>query len=303
MDIHQLRVFVSVYKNRSFSRASEELHLSQPTISDHVKTLEETLNARLFDRLGRSIAPTKEALLLYPRAVELIEKLDAIKTSVKDSKEGAQGELLIGASTIPGTYVIPRLTSEFRSLYPGVSFQVLIEDTKAITRQVLEHNLLMGIVSAKMEGRSLSFTPFMEDELILVGREDISPKNGKNQIAPEELKGLPFILREEGSGTRKTMEHYFSELDLPVEKLNVVGLFGTTAAVKEVLKSGFGVSALSRIAVAEELENGALTEIKVRGLKMTRNFYMVTHRKRTLPRTLELFSEHLKGSMALAEVG
>jgi len=296
MDIHQLRVFASVYKNRSFSRASEELHLSQPTISDHVKTLEETLNARLFDRLGRTIAPTKEALLLYPKAVELIEKLDAIRVSMKYSKEDAQGDIIIGASTSPGTYIIPRLTSEFRSLYPGVSFQVLIDDSKAITRQVLEHQILMGLVGARTEVKSLSFAPFMEDEIVFVGREELVPD--KSQLAPEELKGLPFILREDGSGTRKTMEHYLSELDLPLEKLNVLGMLGSTAAIKEALKSGLAISALSRIAVAEELETGVLKEIKVRGLKMTRNFYVVTHKKRTLPRVLELFSEHLKGAMS-----
>jgi DNA-binding transcriptional LysR family regulator len=302
MDIHQLRVFVSVYKNRSFSRASEELHLSQPTISDHVKTLEETLNARLFDRLGRSIAPTKEALVLYPKAVELIEKLEAIKVSVKFSKEEAHGELVVGASTVPGSYLLPRLTSEFRALYPGVSFQVLIEDTRAITRQVQEHNLLLGIVGARMEGRSLNFMPFMDDELVIVGKEDVLARNGKSQLLSEELREFPFVMREEGSGTRKVMEQYFNELALPLERLKIMGYFGSTSAVKEVVKSGFGIAVLSRMAVASELESGALKEIRVKGLKMTRSFYVVTHKKRTLPRTLELFFEHLQACMELQAV-
>src|SRR5512143_3620760 len=113
MDIHHLRVFTTVFRNRSFSKASEELHLTQPTVSDHVKALEDELHCRLFDRLGRSIIPTKEADLLYSHSAELIEKADALKELIGQSKNTITGELNVGASTIPGTYVIPRIIADF----------------------------------------------------------------------------------------------------------------------------------------------------------------------------------------------
>ncbi|MDA8170191.1 MAG: selenium metabolism-associated LysR family transcriptional regulator [Nitrospiraceae bacterium] len=291
MDIHQLRVFCSVFKNRSFSRASEELFLSQPTISDHIKSLEETLGSRLFDRLGRSIAPTRESILLYPRAVELIEKLEAIKSDIKLSRNDPNGELHIGASTIPGTYFIPAATREFKELYPDVSFRLTVKDSKSIINMVAEHELPLGIAGAKLERKSLSFTPLMNDELVLAARQDIL---NKPVITPEELTGLPFLIREEGSGTRKTAEQFFMEKGVQPSKLKVVASLGSNSAIKEAVKSGLGVSVLSRACLSGELEKGILKEVKIKGLRMTRNFYVVTHKRRSLPRVLELFIEHLR---------
>ena len=114
MDIHQLRIFASVFKNKSFSRASEELFLTQPTVSDHIKALEEEFGCRLFDRLGRTILPTNEAEALYGHALEIIEKADAVKDIIGRFKKEPAGELLLGASTIPGTYLLPPVMATFR---------------------------------------------------------------------------------------------------------------------------------------------------------------------------------------------
>ncbi len=295
MDIHQLKVFVSVYKNRSFSRASEDLYLSQPTISDHIKSLEETLNSRLFDRLGRSIAPTKEAMLLYPRALDLIERLESIRSAVKNSKEEMEGEVLIGASTVPGAYVLPRLASDFKAIYPGAFFNVKIEDSREITRQVAEHELLLGIVGARMEWKTLRFVPFMADEMVLAAKPGLC---GKNPVTLDDLKGLPLLLREEGSGTRRMTEQFLTEKGLPFEKLRITDSFGSTAAIKEALKAGSGASILSRIAIKEEMERGAIEEIRIKGVRMTRNFYIIMHRKRTFPKLLDLFFGFLKDRCA-----
>src|SRR3989304_7874486 len=105
MDVHQLKVFASVFKNRSFSRASEELHLTQPTISDHIKALEEELECKLFDRLGRTIIPTKEAGVLYRHSLELLEKAETLKEAVGEIKKDLTGRIVVGASTIPGVYL------------------------------------------------------------------------------------------------------------------------------------------------------------------------------------------------------
>ena len=126
MDIHQLRIFASVYKNRSFSKASKENHISQPTISEHIKNLENDLNCKLFDRLGRSIVPTKEAEILYPRALHIIENLEELKYDISRAGGSVKGQLLIGASTIPGTYILPVIASNFKKTYPDVSFEIII---------------------------------------------------------------------------------------------------------------------------------------------------------------------------------
>jgi DNA-binding transcriptional LysR family regulator len=291
MDIHHLRVFAAVLRNRSFSRASEELHLTQPTVSDHVKALEEELHCRLFDRLGRSIVPTKEADILYSHAVEIIEKTDSIKDLIGQFKKEIAGELILGASTIPGTYVIPRIIAGFKKRYPSVSFQIVESDSKGIIEKVLEHELLLGVVGAKMGHGQLTFTPVMEEELIAVSSPSLIKAH---EMSLEELKDFPMILREEGSGTRREIERILEARDIPLDALEVVGYFGSTDAVKQAVKAGLGISILSELAVKDELKYKLLKKIRVKGLQMKRKFYAVTHRKRSLPFAYGVFMEYLK---------
>ncbi|HMK56094.1 MAG TPA: LysR family transcriptional regulator, partial [Dissulfurispiraceae bacterium] len=159
MDIHQLRIFASVYKNKSFSRASEELYLTQPTVSDHIKALEEEFGCRLFDRLGRSILHTKEAEALYGHALEIIEKADKVKDIIGRFKKEPSGELVLGASTIPGTYLLPPVMAAFRSRYPSISFQIIIGDSREIVDKVLAHDLLLGIVGSKPSNEQIVHIP------------------------------------------------------------------------------------------------------------------------------------------------
>ncbi|MDA8172274.1 MAG: LysR family transcriptional regulator [Nitrospiraceae bacterium] len=294
MDIHQLKVFCSVYRNRSFSKASQDLLLSQPTISDHVKTLEEDLDSRLFDRLGRSIAPTREAIALYPRAVEIIEKLEAIRADMKQHKTVPGGELLLGASATPGTYLVPRAAASFNCLYPGIFFKLAIRQSRAIINMVMEHELTLGVVSDRMERKSLDFTPLADEELTLACCPDVIPGDS---IAPGELTGVPLVLREEGSGTRRTMDNYLQSKGIPPGKLRVVASFSSERALIEAMKAGLGACVLPRLCVAEEFSKGSLKEVKIKGFKMQQRFYIVTHRKRTIPLISKLFIEHLRGTV------
>lgn len=291
MDIHHLRVFLSVFKNKGFSKASEELHLTQPTISSHIKALEDELECRLFDRVGRAVIPTKEAELLYPYASEMLEKFGGIKTAIGRLKEEISGELTIGASTIPGTYIIPAIASKFIRKYPDISFQVVIEDSRKITDMVLSHEILLGIVGARMEHGKIEYQTFVNDEIILISSPELL---NKKTISFKELTDIPFILREEGSGTRKMMEKHLSEKGIGLKDLNVVAILGSTDSVKEAVKSGLGASIISRVAVIELLKTGMLREIKIKGLNMRRNFYIIKHKDRTLPKHYRAFLHYLK---------
>ncbi len=295
MDIHHLRVFTSVFKNRSFSRASEELYLTQPTISDHIRALEEELDCRLFDRLGRSIIPTKEAEILYNHAAEIIEKMNNIKEVIGRFKKEITGELIIGASTIPGTYLMPSIMAGFQRRYPSISFQIIISDSKGIVEKVSRHELLIGIVGAKLTNAQLDYIPFMEDELILVSSPSLI-KN--NRISLKGLLNYPMVLREEGSGTRREAEKILEVRGISFEDIKVAGIFGSTDAVKQAVKAGLGVSILSRLSVKDELRYGVLKEIKVADIQMRRRFYTVTHKKRNLPAVYNAFLEYMKAMPA-----
>ncbi|MEW6586717.1 MAG: selenium metabolism-associated LysR family transcriptional regulator [Nitrospirota bacterium] len=290
MDIHQLRVFASVFKNRSFSRASEELHLTQPTISNHIKTLEDEFGCRLFDRLGRSIIPTKEAEVLYTHALEIIQKADNLNEAIKEIKKDLTGKLIVGASTIPGVYLMPRMMTAFKKKYPEISFQIQISDSRGILDNIARHEVLLGVVGAKLGNEQINYIPFVEDELIVIASPSVA---ADKSILFKDLVKFPLILREEGSGTRRETEKFLDSKGLSVDNFEIAGIFGSTDAVKQAVKAGLGVSILSKFAVADELEHGILKEIALSDLKMKRRFYIIVHKKRTLPRPYEIFLEHI----------
>lgn len=290
MDIHHLRVFASVFKNRSFSRASEELHLTQPTISNHIKALEDEFECSFFDRLGRTILPTKEAEVLYTHSLELIERTNNLREAIGLVKKDISGKLIIGASTIPGVYLLPGFMSEFRKKFPSISVQILISDSKGIIENISGHELLLGIVGAKLGDERIKYTPFIEDELIVVS----SPHLSKDRVMTlQELLKFPMVLREEGSGTRKETEKFLANKGLSLENVHIAGVFGSTDAIKQAVKAGLGVSILSKFSVADELKYKILEEIKLTDIQMKRRFYIVTHKKRTLPRLYETFLNYI----------
>ncbi len=293
MDIHQLRVFLSVFKNRSFTKASEELHLSQPTVSDHVRSLEDELGCVFFDRLGRTIKPTKEAEVLFIHASEIVERIAHLREAVGSMKKEIAGELVIGASTIPGTYLLPPVITGFRKEYPSVFFQVIVSDSRAIMEKMLDHELILGIVGTKSLHKDLDAYALLDDELIVVAAPSLVHKKA---MPLRSLIGSPMVLREEGSGTRKEMERCLEDKGISIDELNVAGYFSSTDAVKQAVKSGMGISILSRFAVQEELKHQTLREVKVAGLEMKRRFYALTHRRRNLPFLYSVFLEYLKAA-------
>ncbi|MCD6282745.1 LysR family transcriptional regulator [bacterium] len=286
MDVHQLRVFASVFRQKSFSKASRELKLTQPTVSNHVMSLEKELGCKLFDRTGRRVIPTKEAEVLYLHALDLTEKLDGIPDAIRGVNRDVAGELVIGASTIPGTYILPAIAADFVKQYPGVSFEIRLGDTEEIANLVLNHEILLGTVGAKTVNGKLDYTPFVEDELVLAGSPQLI---GRRSVSLKLLGSIPFLLREEGSGTRKVMEEYLAEKGFGVKDLNVVAVLGSTGAVREAIKAGLGASILSKFALTDEISAGRLAVARMEGLRMKRKFFVISHKKRTLPAHYRLF--------------
>ncbi|MCE5312976.1 MAG: LysR family transcriptional regulator [Nitrospiraceae bacterium] len=288
MDIHHLRVFTSVYKNKSFSRASEELMLSQPTVSDHIKTLEEELGCSLFDRLGRSIMPTIEADALFVRATEIIEKADELKLAVSSASATISGTIIFGSSTIPGSYILPQKMAAFRKKHPEVTFVMTMTDSRGIVEKVASHELMLGIAGSRIEHDQISYTPFFEDELVAVAAPSMKLSE---KLSIKQLAAFPFIMREQGSGTRREMERIFEKNGVLADRLNVAALLGSTDALKQAIKAGLGIGIISKIAVADEIKRRELCEINTGTVSMRRKFYIVTHKKRTLPL---LYNEFIK---------
>ena len=290
MDIHHLKVFASVYKHRSFSKAAEELYLTQPTVSDHIRALEQELNCRLFDRLPRKIIPTKEAVVLIGRTQEIIERVEGFKDLLGEFRKDLAGHLVIGASTIPGTYILPGLTASFRQKNLSVLFEIVVSDSRAIIDKVAGDELLVGLVGAKLEARQVDYKPFLDDELIAVASGSFEGRKG---LTIRELADSPIVMREQGSGTRREFEKILEKEGIDPHQLNIVGIFGSTDAIKQAVKEGMGMSIISRRSVKDELKCGLLREIKIKDADMKRQFYIITHRRRTLPHLYKIFLDYL----------
>jgi len=219
-------------------------------------------------------------------SLDAFEKLDGIPDAIRGVNRDVAGELVIGASTIPGTYILPAIAADFVKQYPGVSFEIRLGDTEEIANLVLNHEILLGTVGAKTVNGKLDYTPFVEDELVLAGSPQLI---GRRSVSLKLLGSIPFLLREEGSGTRKVMEEYLAEKGFGVKDLNVVAVLGSTGAVREAIKAGLGASILSKFALTDEISAGRLAVARMEGLRMKRKFFVISHKKRTLPAHYRLF--------------
>lgn len=234
--------------------------------------------------------PTAEADLLNPRALAILGDLEKLHSDISAQKTSVAGELILGASTIPGTYLLPPIAADFKRTYPKIAFEIRINDSKAIIDAVAANELYLGIVGAKPHSAKVSYETFVDDELILAAHGE---SNIDDHISVNDLKKLPFIVREQGSGTRKSTESLLAKEKLSIRQLQICATLGSSAAVKEAIKANMGVSILSRHAINEELESGKLKEIHVDGLTLQRSFYIVTPARRSLPHQYEIFHRGL----------
>ena len=288
MDLRQLEIFVKVAELGSFSRAAEALFLTQPTVSEHIRTLEDELGVRLLDRLGRGAAVTKGGALLLSHAKRMLALAREARQAMESFQGRMSGELLVGASTIPGEYILPALIGRFKEKFPDIAITLLIGDSQAAIEWVAEGRAEIGVVGARSTHRGIEFRELMPDYIVLIV-SSAHPWHGRKQVTLEELRGEPLLLRERGSGTRGALETALREAGADIAAFRVVGEMGSTQAIKQAVKAGVGVSLVSRRAVEEECRAGSVWCLRVKDLKVTRAFYLATNRERSRSPLAEAF--------------
>ncbi len=296
MDIRRLEVFCKVFELRSFTKAAEELSLSQPTVSEHIRLLEKSVGETLIDRLGREVQPTPAGQVFYRYATHIIQLLQESMQALSQFKGRLEGKLVLGASTIPGTYILPRFIGSFKSAHPGIRLTLRIGDTSDIVEGVLEGTLEAGIVGFKTNDRRITTEEIFSDELVLAVHKDHEWANRKS-IALKELIGQPFILREKGSGTRMVLRNIMEEHGLELERLSVVAEMGSTEAVRQGLRAGIGISILSKQAVYEDFELGHLAHVEIEGIRFFRPMHLTLRKNRQLTPLCQAFLNHLRTSV------
>lgn len=281
MDLWQLAVFCRVVELKSFSRAARAVHISQPTVSGHVKELEERCGVRLIDRLGREALPTQAGRILYDYAQRLLALREEAQTALAQLQGKVCGSLLLGGSTIPGNYILPALIGRFHRRHPQVRVSLAVADTAAITAEVAAGRLELAVVGAASERHQIVQEKLIEDRLRL-----IVPAGhrfaGRRSVRPEELAGEPFLVRERGSGTLDAVRASLRGAGVEIDEMNIAAELGSTEAVRQAIKAGCGVSILSTLAVSEELARGGLFALEIEGVALARSFYLTRHRRRSL---------------------
>ncbi|MFC1858051.1 selenium metabolism-associated LysR family transcriptional regulator [Thermodesulfobacteriota bacterium] len=293
MDLWQLQIFCKVVEQKSFSKAGRIVHLSQPTISSHIKDLEEYFDCRLVDRLAREAVPTKAGQILYNYARRLIALKDEAVTAVAEFQGKIKGRLEIGGSTIPGGYILPRIVGDFKKDYPAVTISLIIGDTEKIINDTLSGLLEFGVVGAKSNNKSLLQEKLMEDEMRLIIPADHKWAR-KKHIKLEMLLNEPFIVRESGSGTLKSMQNSLQGKGYSFDDFNIIAEMGNTAAVVQAILSKVGVSILSPIAVIDALSAGSLKALTIEGINLRRSFYLTRHKHRSPSPIGQAFINFLK---------
>jgi len=292
MDFRRLEVFTKAYELKSFSKAGQSLYLSQPTVSEHIRLLEQDLGLSLFDRQGKEVVPTKAGRFLYQYANQMMALRQDSLRAMQQFRDKGVGDLLIGGSNIPGQYILPGLLGLFKERFPGIRIRLWIGDTQHIQEKVLEGTIELGLVGALIEHRRISSQLLTTDEMVCISAPN-QAKGKQKTLEAKDLFSLPFILREPGSGTRKALELALKKIHLDLKELQVAAEMGSNEAVRQAVKAGLGISIISRQAVSEDLEQGRLQEIKIRKFPLLRNFYLITLKQRTLSPLAQEFKDFI----------
>lgn len=295
MEIRRLEVFCKVVELKSFTRAAEAALLSQPTVSEQIRLLEEALGEKLLDRLGREVLPTPAGEILYRYARRILQLRDEAQQAIREFGGRLAGQLRLGASTIPGTYLLPRLLESFKAHHPAIQATLKIAGTAVVAGDLLDGNLELGLIGAPWKDPRLECSELFGDELVLAVHAE-HPWSKRRAIAPEELADEPFILRENGSGTRMVMSQALKESGFDPARLTVVAEMESTEAVRQGIKAGLGISILSFLAVEEDVRWGSLMTVPIKGVCMERSFYLIRRKNRQLSPLGLAFFRHLQSA-------
>ncbi len=289
--LRQIEVFAGVFEAASFSKAAEALGLAQPTISTHVRTLEEELETKLFHRRGRTVTPTAAGVKLYAHARRILELKDAaVSAVVGEDGQGLRGEVQVGASNIPGTYLLPAIVGRFRARHPLAQVRLDVRDSEQVLCSVRDGIVEVGFVGTEPDATRFDARRLCEDRIVLVALPS-HPLAGQT-VASSALKGQPFVVRRAGSGTLSAAAGALAKLGVEIGVDCDVALeVSSNEGAREAVRAGVGISFVSRFSVRGELERGELATIQVRRLSLRRSFFVVTSKRRVPGALVEAFLE------------
>lgn len=268
----RLKVFYTVAQRLSFTKAAEELYISQPAVTSHIKAIEKHYGCKLFKRKGPTISLTAQGHLLLEYATGIFTLQKELETKLMHFSDRHKGMVKLGASTTAAQYVLPKYLAEFKTVFPSVELEMEVGNTAEIENKVLNETLEIGFVEGKSDRSNLHYVPFLKDEIVLCTSVNtpISPV-----ISVDQLKTIPFVLREHGSGTRDIIATKLLEKNIKIEELQTVIELENNESIKSYLVHSNAFVFISISAITNELRANKLKIIDVETVNMERFFYSI----------------------------
>ncbi len=285
MTIRKLEIYYTVSEMLSMTEAAKVLYISQPSISQVIKELEEEIGVKLFERLGRKLYITEEGKLFQKYALRMLNLYKESQKVMEDIREVRSGNLRVGASTTIGTYLLPDIIADFKQIYPQVNIELYITNTQEISESILKNNIDIGLIEGKITANELEIMDLWEDELIIISSPN---KKWKKIIDRKKLEKETFILREKGSGTRDTYEDAIG-----IREQNIF-VFGGTEAIKRAVIKDLGVACVSSLTIKEEEKRKEIIVSKIKNLEIKRDLKLIYHKDKEFSKLIEKFIDFSK---------
>lgn len=294
MLLDPLKIFLTVAEEKSFSRAADELYLSQPGVSAQIRNLESELGTRLINRSSKHVELTAAGEILYRYARDILLSYNQAVEEINQMRHVVSGTLKIGASFTVGEYILPKVLSRTATKYPELDIVVTIANTEEITQALRAHHLDVGIIEGQVNTTDLVSEELMDDEMILIVPKG-HPLAKEAGVTVRDLHDWIWILRENGSGTRAFSDQLIKELSLRVKRAYV---FSSNEGVKGAVRNGLGIAVVSQLIVQRELDAGDLKRVPIVNKKgrLWRKFLILRHKEPFISRAMEVFLQELKQS-------
>lgn len=270
---YRLKVFHTVASRSSFTKASEELNISQPAVTKHIKEIENQLNTKLFDRKGTTIQLTQSGKVLFEYAERVRNIFRDLEFEINQINQQHKGKLIIGASTTVAQYILPEILAKFNSYYKDIKIELVTHNTEIISDLLKEGKIDLGIIEGESQSNYFEYQTFKADEIVLVAKANHSLANKILNL--KDLYNLELIFREQGSGSLEFIQNRLKEKGISLDQLNIVMQLGSSESIKNYLLHSNSLAFLSISTVLNELKNNQLSIIDIKNFSIERNFHYI----------------------------
>ena len=293
MDFKELEAFVKVIELGSFSKAADDLYLSQPSISNYINSLEKSLDTLLINRSSKFLSTTIEGEKLLTKANEILKLKSDIYNNINNNTLKYDGTIRIIASSVPSQYIIPNLLKNYHKIYPQVNFIIEESDTMEVVQEIANHRADLGFIGNIISEKRCYFKEFSEDKLVF-----IAPNNGffnarKEYKLEEILYSHNFISREYGSGTRIQYEKYFQENNINLEKIRSFLTIDNTQSAINAVSNNLGIASVSQLAILNNLNNNKFIKLNIKETLPSRKIYTVINKNSINSQLLNTFLDFI----------